>query len=594
MKSTNPFTKKLIKLIDNPFIRKWILLFLLFITAIFACFLIYTYSSSRQQFQKEVTTYSELQTERIAAQLDETFNAYERIAYNLSLTDIVNIYLFGEQPLNALPNLYTQLSQQLLAYRSSDSAVQSIYLYPAAGNGEEVFSSGSNEPQNPSEILHNRDEMYAYPESITEKTIIARKALDFYPFLITIQYPVERADEQAIIVVNVNISNIALLKSEKADTLQSIYIVSDQGEILYRKRQQDIPEPLDTVPQLTHFDASLETFSQYVKEDEPYIYVQQHSEDYPWYYVTVTNTQSYAERNTDIFSSFVSIMPYLLVLTVVAVFWLAKLATHPILTISDFLEDPMAGVPENISEPESEKIIRQLINYIQANQMLSKELTHQMERQQQATFRALQSQINPHFLFNTLNLIRNLEIETLGYDHDAPRLTLKLSKLLRYAINSAERVPMETELQYTTLYMDILNQRYQKKLQCTVEEDPQTSEVLIPKLIIQPLIENAIFHGFADQLDEPSRITISVRKVGDCCSISVADNGVGITEEKLVALREKLKNARDIPSNSIGLQNVVLRMYLIYKDDFSFTIETTSGEGTCITLSFPFQPDDTT
>ena len=578
--------KKIQKVFSNPFVRRWVLGFVAFITLLFACFMLYTYLASQKQLQREVTAYSELQTEKIAIQGDESFQSFQQIAHSLTVDNMVNIYLFSENAEAVFPNLYMQIYQQLNAYCQSNAAIDSIYLYSAVSSN--VFISGNKTPTPlTSGILNNSDIAFASADSYSEPTIIPRKKADIYPYLLTLFYPVHRPNQQGLIVVNIDVSKLPFLKNGQSGSFLSTYIISDDGALLCRSAQHDMPESLDVAPQLQSFRSNMLSFSQYVSDSVPYVYVQQHSADFPWYYVTTYEAQSYTGQGFNIFKSFLSLLPWLALLVVVVVFLLSMLITHPFRTISDFLEDPMAGVPKNISEPETEKIIRQLMNYIQTNQKLSAELTNQMERQNKATFLALQSQINPHFLFNTLNLIRNIEIDALGYDHEAPTLTLELSKLLRYAIDSTDLVPLDTELRYTALYLDILNQRYEKMLHFSIPDMPRAGEVLVPKLIIQPLIENAVFHGCSAQLETFNQIDVDVQIEEKRAAITVRDNGAGIAPEQLDALRAKLSDVSTLPRDSIGLQNVALRMYLTFGDAFTISIDSMLGHGTSITLSFP-------
>lgn len=576
---------KLKKLLKNPFVRKWMLGFIIVITALFLCFMVYTYIASQKQFQREVTAYSELQTEKIVAQIDDSLQSIQQVAHSLSVDNHVNIFMFGENAQTVFPNLYTQIYQQLVAYCFGNSAIDSIYLYSAVSNA--VYISGEHFPT--SLLLPGGSDAAVLLDAMdfsSGASIVARKKSGIFPYVLSLSYPVYRSETTGIVTINIDVSRIQLLKNS-SDSFQATYLISDSGELLYRSGQQDMPEPLSTVEQLQYFQPKQSTFSCYVDSGSPYIYVQQHSESFPWYYVTVTSTQSYAGRSFNMFTSVLSFFPWLFFLLIIVFFLLSVLVTHPIRSISEFLDDPMAGVPKNISEPETEKIIRQLMNYIQTNQKLSDELTNQMERQSKATFLALQSQINPHFLFNTLNLIRNIEIDALGYDHEAPTLTLELSKLLRYAIDSTDLVPLDTELRYTALYLDILNQRYDKMLHFSIPDVPRADEVLVPKLIIQPLIENAVFHGCSAQLETFNQIDVDVQIEEKRAAITVRDNGAGIAPEQLEALRAKLSDVSTLPRDSIGLQNVALRMYLTFGDAFSISIDSALEKGASITLSFP-------
>jgi two-component system sensor histidine kinase YesM len=292
-------------------------------------------------------------------------------------------------------------------------------------------------------------------------------------------------------------------------------------------------------------------------------------------------------RTYNFYSTLITFLPWLALFALIIVIWLAMLITHPVYTITEFLENPQSRVPDNISAPETQKIIRQIINYVESNQMLSRELQQQMERQNKATFWALQTQINPHFLLNTLNIIRNMEIKTLGYDHEAPEMTLSLSRLLQYALDSTNLVPLKTEFHYTNLYLNILNQRYKNKLHFDIKKEDSISEVLIPKLILQPLIENAVFHGCSPRLDVSNNILVKATCSANTCFITIQDDGIGIPPETLASLRSKLIDIKNIPDSSIGLQNVALRMYLTYGNDFHIDIDSGTNKGTCITLSFP-------
>lgn len=576
---------KIKKTFSNPFVRRWVLGFVAFITVLFACFMLYTYFASQKQFQREVTAYSELQTDKITMQVDDSFQSFQNIAFRLTVDNTVNIYLFSKNASSVFPNLYSQIYQELNAYCQSNSAIDSIYLYSADNN---VFISGNKTPTSLLSLSQsNSDVNFASADSYSEPTIVPRKKGNIYPYLLTLFYPVQRPEQQGLIAINIDVSRLPFLNNSQTNSFLSTYIISDNGELLCRSGQHDMPESIDVIAQLKTFRSGVSSFSQYVSDAPAYVYVQQHSSDFPWYYVTIYAAQSYTSKGFNIFNSFLSLLPWLALLVVVVVFLLSMLITHPFRTISDFLEDPMSGVPKNISEPETEKIIRQLMNYIQANQQLSAELTNQMEQQNKATFLALQSQINPHFLFNTLNLIRNIEIDALGYDHEAPTLTLELSKLLRYAIDSTDLVPLDTELRYTALYLDILNQRYEKKLHFSIPEVSRANEILVPKLIIQPLIENAVFHGCSAQLKTSSQISVDVRIEESFAAITVRDNGVGISPERLEALRAKLADVSTLPRDSIGLQNVALRMYLTFGDEFSISIDSAIGKGTALTLSFP-------
>ena len=578
---------RIIKFIKNAFVRKWFFTLLAFVMVLFTGFMLYTHYNATKALQLEYTSYSELQTERISAALDDDFVSFSRITSLLSINNMIQIYLFNDNAERLFPDIYSQIYSQLVSYQEGFPAVNSIYLFPSYGS--EVFTSSS---QNPQMIKSQSDaESLSAWEMPEGNTFIPRKKDNRYPYLMTLCVPLYKSGQQALIAVNIDTAQISTLADGQNTSFQNIYIISDDGDLLYRNGQQDIPEALETVPELIHFDSSKEFYSKYVTGDEPYIYVQQHSGQYDWYYITVTTPQSYIGKGYDFSASLFSLFPWLLVLALLIVIWMVWLITHPVRTIMDFLDNPLTEQPEKISEPETQKIIRHLMKYIQTNHALSKELDKQLEQQNKATYHALQSQINPHFLFNTLNLIRNMEVETLGFDHKAPEMTLTLSRLLQYALDSTNLVTLKTEFYYTELYLKILNQRYKEKLHFTLQSEGASADIMVPKLILQPLIENAVFHGCSPQLDKHNTILVKAETTNNYCNITIQDNGIGMSHEKLEALRNKLKDLKSIPSDSIGLQNVAVRMHLTYGDAFTIHIDSKTGEGTSIMLSIPITGD---
>lgn len=567
---------KVFKMLKSSFVRKWFFTLLAFMAVLLFSFMVYTHLNASNALIHEYVSYSELQTEQIAQQLDSHFENYSRVAAILSLDEQIRIYLNTENASTLFPNIHSWMFSQTTAYAEGLPAIDSIYLFPY--HGKEIFSSESKI------FLPSRhlDDTTCLPleEAPDTITLIPREKYGHYPYLMTIYLPFYQSGNKSMIVLNIDISRISILQSETADSFQKIYIISDEGELLYRFGQRDMPEPLTLVPQLEFFDHTVDFYSKYVEnKDESYIYTQSHSEKYSWYYVTVTTPQSYMGKTYDFYSTLVTFLPWLALFALILVIWLAMLITHPIHTISEFLDNPQSKVPDNISAPETKKIIRQLINYIESNQMLSRELQQQMELQNKATFWALQTQINPHFLLNTLNIIRNMEIKTLGYEHEAPEMTLCLSRLMQYALDSTNLVSLTTEFYYTELYVKILNQRYKNKLHFDIRKEDSVTDVLIPKLILQPLIENAVFHGCSPRLNSCNTICVTARKAENACRITVQDDGVGMSEENLRQLRQKVADVKNIPSNSIGLQNTALRMYLTYGEAFEIRIDSRGPEG---------------
>ncbi|MGA8766700.1 MAG: histidine kinase, partial [Candidatus Acidiferrales bacterium] len=188
---------------------------------------------------------------------------------------------------------------------------------------------------------------------------------------------------------------------------------------------------------------------------------------------------------------------------------------------------------------------------------------------------ALTSQINPHFLFNTLNTVSSL----IRFDPDMARgVVLKLSNILRRLLRKHETfVPLREELDFIDDYLDIEVIRFgPDKLQIFKEIDDETLEAFVPSMLLQPIVENAIKHGLAPRL-AGGQIHIRTHRRDGRLAIEIDDNGMGMSPERL----------REVYGGGIGISNVHERLRLLYGDQFEMDIRSQAGEGTRIRIEIP-------
>lgn len=201
---------------------------------------------------------------------------------------------------------------------------------------------------------------------------------------------------------------------------------------------------------------------------------------------------------------------------------------------------------------------------------------------------ALQSQINPHFLFNALNLIASYALETSGEDSPLVVIIDKLSDILRFSLKSKSFIiKISEEWINTQKYIDIENIKHDNSIKFIYDIDENIFNYYTVKMILQPLIENAISHGVKSLRHEQGIISISMKEVDDTIVFTIANNGIAIPPEKLSELQKKLKNPEVIPdSNHIGLNNVNQRIKLIFGNSYGCTIDS-NDERTLVTVTFP-------
>jgi two-component system LytT family sensor kinase len=202
-----------------------------------------------------------------------------------------------------------------------------------------------------------------------------------------------------------------------------------------------------------------------------------------------------------------------------------------------------------------------------------------LERHQQLLLRArmdaLSSQINPHFLFNTLNTVSAL----IRIDPDSARgVVLKLSNILRRLLRKHETfVPLREELSFIDDYLDIEVARFgHDNLDIVKEIGAESLEIFIPSMLLQPIVENSLKHGLAPKV-EGGKIHLRTSNRDGRLHIEIQDNGVGISEEKMP----------HVYVEGIGLSNVRERLHVLYGDDFRLDIESHEGQGTIIRIDVP-------
>ncbi|MBQ7359549.1 MAG: histidine kinase [Lachnospiraceae bacterium] len=211
-----------------------------------------------------------------------------------------------------------------------------------------------------------------------------------------------------------------------------------------------------------------------------------------------------------------------------------------------------------------------------------------LNEQQVMEMKMLASQINPHFLYNTLESIR-MQALTAG-NKDVSNSIKLLGKSMRYVLENTgtSSITLKKELDYVENYLTIQKMRFGGRVNYSleVEDGLDLEKYLILPLLLQPVVENAILHGL-EQVEENGQILIRVTKQDEYLRISIRDNGCGMDEEALKALRDKIKEQKIDTSSSIGLSNINRRIKLCYGETYGMKIDSQLGEGTTIELTLP-------
>lgn len=231
---------------------------------------------------------------------------------------------------------------------------------------------------------------------------------------------------------------------------------------------------------------------------------------------------------------------------------------------------------------ESQELYSQFKQLVRNNNQL-------LDRRRQMEVRQLEEQFNPHFVFNVMETVRY----QIGENPEtASEMLLSFANLMRYSINYGHtKVSLETDVEYINDYLLLQKIRYNNALRFELSIPDELLECQVPKLLLQPIIENSIKHGFVQ--GQTLEILVAAERVGDDLRFTVRDNGAGIEPGRLEAIRESFSLELDSGIvRHIGLYNVQKVTSLLYGPQYGLTIDSTPGQGTCVTLTMPYEMED--
>lgn len=286
--------------------------------------------------------------------------------------------------------------------------------------------------------------------------------------------------------------------------------------------------------------------------------------------------------------SYVPIVLLLLGCGVAAVFFCALVTTRQNFTniedVISVLDQAERGITPDMGRNKKHNdefgvILNNIIRLHLQTEQLNAELQNKKHMQEVASLSALQAQINPHFMFNTLQMIQFEAAKGGEKSAKVVRMTGLLSDILKYALaDPMQTIRLEEEINYLRKYVEIQHMRFGDHFILYYEVDESLENLPVYRLMLQPLIENAISHGVRDK-EERGYIKLMIQDRGNAVHFSVFDTGIGMTREKLTAVRREIDTFN---VHNIGLANVNNRLKLYYGEDAGLRIRSIAGQGTIV------------
>ncbi|MCI9603732.1 MAG: sensor histidine kinase [Ruminococcus sp.] len=392
----------------------------------------------------------------------------------------------------------------------------------------------------------------------------------------------ERDGMRGIVVIEINpeIFRSLLLSNQSLPISQYTFIVDKKGQILCTNRtvQPKWLEKIETTFQNGERSFILEW------DQETYDVFGQYNGLTGWKTYSVVAVQDIFPQAAQLRGTIAMIVMLAVFAGLVAVTVLSCSITAPIRELSNAMKQvEQENFDIEIQSRRKDEIGHLITSFhymVGKIRQLICEVYQKKIEQKNAEIRALQAQINPHFLYNTLDSINWMLIER--DEQDISDVVISLGEILRYAVGGQNHlVPLGSEARYIESYLFIQKNRLEDRLNYQWELAEDTLDVLVPRLIMQPIVENAVIHGI-EPLKKGGVILMKAWIEKEMLLIRVTDNGRGMNQEELEALREKISGTDEI--ENIGMRNIQRRMELTYGQEQAMEIQSVQGEGTTITL----------
>ncbi len=403
--------------------------------------------------------------------------------------------------------------------------------------------------------------------------------------------PLYSSEKKGVVAVSIDIDRINRLINQNKDvTIKDFYILNNNS-IVFNKDKSLLGKDISSVKSLKGIGVSkLGKGSTITIEGKEYFINNIKSDYNDWSFVSLVSTKDNKLKVNRIRDLMIGFLVFSISIVLIISFLIAVKLFTPIEEIIGILEKKNINDTKVYSKTkinELKIISRGLESSISDVQQLKEELNNRMSLLKKARSIALQSQINSHFLFNTLENIKWKVMEFTNGENEGSHMISNLSKLLRIGLDTKEYMnTLRNELEHVRIYLEIQKVRYEDKFQVVYDIEEETLETVLPKITLQPIVENAIYHGIKPT-NKKCTLTIKSYISEDRVLIEINDDGTGIEEEKCSLINNELQTEYIKEENHIGIKNVNQRIKLSFGENYGIEIKSRVNNGTSIIIAIP-------
>ena len=535
-----------------------------------------------------VTTYRASMIRNVKTSSDQAAVQVERIVDNYmddisSSLKLIEGFFLEEDPVRDVNlNHMADIRSDVTAITSYDPETGEL---TGAWTGHKVFKKDAL-----ANLSFNKEEMPELGEIVISRPHVESLLLNEYPWVVSISTRIRQADgTEQIVVLDSRFSQIAsYVDTVGVGSHGYCFIMDQDGTIIYHPQQQLIFAGLkeeNTQNMTAHSDGSY--------EENSLIYTIRTRKGSSWRIVAVSFVDELIEgRLKDCLILLAGLLLIVLAATIVSSVVLSRYISRPIHSLNKAMGEFEANAEGFSYEPVYGSLeVTSLSNAFGHLVIRIQELMNQVRNEEivlrKTELRALQAQINPHFLYNTLDSIAWMCEE--GRTKDAVEMVNALARLFRISISKGhELIPVEKEVEHAKSYLQIQKFRYKNQFQYSFDVQESCLHYYCNKITLQPIIENAIYHGLNRMIDE-GFIEIKIFEDGGDVVFTVEDNGVGMTKEQCESILHKEVKGQ---TGGIGIKNVNDRVKIYFGEQYGMKIESELDEGTKVSIRMPKLEED--
>lgn len=544
----------------------------------------------RQNLEKEVIMRNQVSLEQVHDNVNSIIQSAKKLAYSFSASEEVN-YLCTKQSVKTDTSEDLEiLCRMLQISQKTNDYMESICVYLQKSNtfvtSEGVF--GFDE-------YTDNECLDVYTEETVNRVVFWSRAKNGkYPYLLTILHPVRvsMGDNIGAVILNIDVEKLGeyigsgQYRNKDYSPMLLIYdenmeklIYSDEYRLLNEEEGFELGLSADWSDSFSDI---------YELDSQKYILSARWSKENGFRYIYLSSMHQFELQNKTMGRLLRNVILLLSMVCVILAAFLAVWVYRPIRqTIRVLKEVSMLTEwdrKEHVDEIES--IQRSILTAKKEKDNLNEQIQERIISLHNAQICALQTQINPHFLYNTLESIGNAAALLVGGDNKVTEMIYTLGTMMRISLAGEKYlVPLEEELDHVELYVKLVGFRFRDRIAMHIDIPEELKRKKIVKLTLQPLIENAVQHGLARKRSQGD-IWIKGEMDGDRYYIHVIDNGDGVSRERLFRLQEQLKENAINSSRHIGLRNVDQRLKLVFGEEGGLTIKRAKEGGLCVTICY--------